>query len=100
MLDGSLEDGEMEERMTDISIHDLFRLHDNSLLIITWSFMIIGSINLTLDNVFGFIWILFGIMFALLDYLRKDRILKTWRMRLNMEQRKLNERIRKDRKKR
>ena len=67
-------------------IYDLFRLHDNSLLIITWSFMIIGSISLVLDNVWGLVYFLLGIIFATLEYLRKDRIIKGMMRRFRMEE--------------
>ena len=72
--------------MIDPEFYDLFRLHDNSLLIITWSFMVIGSINLALDNIFGLVWFMLGIIFASLEYLRKDRIIKRMMRRFRMEE--------------
>ena len=72
--------------MIDPEFYDLFRLHDNSLLIITWSFMVIGSINLALNNIFGLVWFMLGIIFASLEYLKKDRIIKRMVRRLNLEE--------------
>ena len=81
----------------DTEFYDLFRLNDHSLLIITWAFMIIGSVGLMLDNWVGFMWLGFGVIFAMLDYLRKDNILRGMRRRLNAEIRTYNEQIRRER---